>query len=230
MIASPSTPSGRLRSAASSAILVVAGFALGLLGAAMSPTLERFRSDSSSAGRTQVTSVDQAFGAVPDAFGQQATQNFNSINPFYVDPWARDHVKLSVTPSSVGCGNDGKEFVRPFYVNSAGSAATFNWCEGKTCYLTLEIGGDALHHDIGMVRMRGCPVSEGYTIPYLRVMKVLIGSYSSLYLGWGACDQAETSCALGADTTLQPGDCKTLAHPTVPSERYDVCYDGQGKY
>ena len=72
MIASPSTPSGRLRSAASSAILVVAGFALGLLGAAMSPTLERFRSDSSSAGRTQVASVDQAFGAVPDAFGQQA--------------------------------------------------------------------------------------------------------------------------------------------------------------
>jgi len=38
----------------------------------MSPTLERFRSDSSSAGRTQVASVDQAFGAVPDAFGQQA--------------------------------------------------------------------------------------------------------------------------------------------------------------
>ena len=55
--------------------------------------------------------------AVPPFPFPQATQNFNSINPFYVDPWARDHVKLSVTPSSVGCGNDGKEFVRPFYVN-----------------------------------------------------------------------------------------------------------------
>ena len=41
-------------------------------------------------------------------------------------------------------------------------------------------------------------VSEGYTIPYLRVMKVLIGSYSSLYLGWGACDQASRTRCRGA--------------------------------
>ena len=43
----------------------------------------------------------------------------------------------------------------PTLPQSAGSAATFNWCEGKTCYLTLEIGGDALHHDVGIGRIGG---------------------------------------------------------------------------
>jgi len=57
-------------------------------------------------------------------------------------------------------------------------------------------------------------------------MKVLLGSYSTLYLGWGACDQGETNCAVGADATFKPGDCKTLTNALKPEQKYDVCFIG----
>jgi len=40
-----------------------------------------------------------------------------------------------------------------------------------TCHLSLEMGGDTLHNDVGFLKLRGCPLHEGYTVPYLRVMK-----------------------------------------------------------
>ena len=88
------------------------------------------------------------------------------------------------------------------------------------------MGGDKLHYDFGMLRLRGCPLHEGYTVPYLRLMKVLMGSFDTLYLGWGACDQGETACVVGDDLTMKPGDCKTLTHPSRPGQKYDVCYQG----
>jgi hypothetical protein len=33
------------------------------------------------------------------------------------------------------------------------------------------MGGDTLHNDVGFLKLRGCPLHEGYTVPYLRVMK-----------------------------------------------------------
>jgi hypothetical protein len=91
-------------------------------------------------------------------------------------------------------------------------------------------GGDTLHHDVGFLKLRGCPVKEGYTVPYLRIMKVLMGAYDALYLGWGACDAAETSCEVGGDATLAVGDCKTFSHPSRPAMNYDLCYQGPGRF
>jgi hypothetical protein len=36
---------------------------------------------------------------------------------------------------------------------------------------------------------------EGYTVPYLRLINVFIGSYDVLHVGWGAC-------VVGEDVTL----------------------------
>jgi len=53
-------------------------------------------------------------------------------------------------------------------------------------------------------------------------MKVLMGSYDVLHIGWGACGQAETTCEVGPDMELAVGDCKTLAHPSNPAMKYDL--------
>lgn len=85
------------------------------------------------------------------------------------EPSTQDHVKLRVTASSEGCGPTGTEYVRSFYFNSdeQNMTSSFAWCgeeaNGGACRLSLELGGPTLHHDIGMLRLRGCPVGDGYT-------------------------------------------------------------------
>lgn len=115
----------------------------------------------------------------------------------------------------------------------ASLASLFMSCHcrlGKSPLPPAVTGGDTLHHDVGYLKLRGCPVKEGYTVPYLRVMKVLMGSYDVLHLGWGACDAGETNCEVGDDVTLSIGDCKTFAHPSRPAMKYDLCYQGPGHF
>mmetsp|Transcript_10708 Transcript_10708/g.35229 ORF Transcript_10708/g.35229 Transcript_10708/m.35229 type:complete len:235 (+) Transcript_10708:67-771(+) len=203
-----------------------------LLGAAVSRSAApaQQKSDTSHAGVTPIPSLGGALEQIPTGIGSDLNEGFKA-NPFYFDPHLRDHVKLSVTPSNTGCGEGGKQLIKPFYINSAkGDAKTFQWCVDGTCHLSLEMGGDTLHNDVGFLKLRGCPLHEGYTVPYLRVMKVLLASYDKMHMGWGACGEAETSCEVGPDVSMSPGDCKTLTHPSKPSMKYDVCYDGPGVY
>lgn len=152
------------------------------------------------------------------------------------DSSAHDHVKLRVASSSAGCGPTGEELVRNFYINSAevSNPSSFAWCgdgaSGGACKLSLELGGPTLHHDIGMLRLRGCPLGLSYTAPYLRIMKVLYASFDVLHLGWGACDGGETVCELGEELTMRALECKTLGHPTLTNLTWDVCHDGPGSY
>jgi len=190
-----------------------------LLGAAISRSgaSAKERTDSSRAGKTPIPSLGEALGQIPTGIGSDLSEAYKA-NPFYFDPTLRDHVKLTVTPSNTGCGEGGKELIRAFYINSAkGDAKTFQWCDDGTCHLSLEMGGDTLHNDVGFLKLRGCPLHEGYTVPYLRVMKVLLASYDKLHIGWGACSEAETSCEVGPDVSMSPGECKTLTHPSKPS-------------
>eukprot|EP00967_Tisochrysis_lutea_P155916 scaffold313050_cov41-Tisochrysis_lutea.AAC.1 len=187
--------------------------------------------DSSTSGITPVITTGDVLSQIPTGVKNDLNTAYTS-NPLYWDPHQRDHVMLAVSPSNENCGSSGKELIRPFYVNSAsdGDPSSFKWCDGGTCLLTLEMGGDTLHHDVGYLKLRGCPVKEGYTVPYLRIMKVLMGSYDVLHLGWGACDQGETKCEVGNDIKLTVGECKTLYHPSKPAMKYDVCYHGPGHY
>lgn len=169
----------------------------------------------------------EALGNVGDSFNNDAANLLNQINPFAPEP-AHDRARITVLAQSDGCGNthDDSSLIRPFFVDSRTDPSTFHWCPLSGCDEALFLGGDTLHYDFGMVKLRGCPLHEAYTIPYLRLMKVLLGSFNTLYLGWGACDQAETNCAVGADVTMKPGDCKTLVHPLKPEQKYDVCFIG----
>ncbi|EOD14417.1 hypothetical protein EMIHUDRAFT_451817, partial [Emiliania huxleyi CCMP1516] len=102
-----------------------------LLGASISrsgaPAKER--TDSSRAGKTPIPSLGEALGQIPTGIGSDLSEGYKA-NPFYFDPSLRDHVKLTVTPSNTGCGEGGKQLIKPFYINSAkGDAKTFQWCD-----------------------------------------------------------------------------------------------------
>jgi len=174
---------------------------------------------------TKQPNLGEALEIVGDSFNYESTSTFSSINPFAPEP-EHNRARITVLAQSDGCGNthDESSLIRPFFVDSGADPSTFHWCPTSGCDEALVLGGDTLHYDFGMVKLRGCPLHEGYTIPYLRLMKVLLGSFNTLYLGWGACDQGETNCAVGADVTMKPGDCKTLMHPLKPEQKYDVCF------
>jgi hypothetical protein len=121
----------------------------------------------------------------------------NNVGDSMINPFAPEvddeQVRLTVLAHSDGCGNsqDDTSLIRQFFVDSRAEPTTFHWCPASGCDETLYLGGDttnSLHYDFGMARLRGCPLQEGYTIAYLRLMKVLLGSFDTLYLGWGACN------------------------------------------
>lgn len=125
--------------------------------------------DTSRSGETKLVTMGESWDVVADGLKNDLTTAKHVLEQpgGYVEPGWRDHVKLSVTPYSIGCGPSGKELVRPFYVNSDSGkdalAGSFAWCEGA-CKISLQLGGDVLHQDVGMLRLRGCPAKQGYTV------------------------------------------------------------------
>jgi len=207
-----------------------ASMVLCLIYAATAAPVAKTSADTSHAGVTQPITTGEALASIPAGLSNDAVGAYES-NPLYFDPHLRDHIKLTVTPSNTGCGSTGKEHIRPFYVNSAaGDSETFHFCEDGTCHLTLELDGETAHNDVGFLRLRGCPLHQGYTVPYLRIMKSLLASFDVLHIGYGACDQGETQCEIGTDISLAPGECKTLTHPSIDDIKFDVCYQGPGTW